>query len=380
MLMRKICAVLVASFLLACPRDSTQEGATSAWSVDARPLLEIDTDDSLETIGNVNGVARMSDGRVAVGDQSNSVIRSYDATGKFIRSVGRAGSGPGEFEMFGEMLHCGDSLYAHDFSNQSFSVVSADGAFGRRVSIALPDPVRSTNRTVCSADGKFLTAGWDIEKQGMEKCGPTRGPIPFWISDGAGQFVASLGVNTSSEKWIAVTTGDMVVVGPRPLGKETFIALGKTKAYIGTADSGFINVYALDGTVLPSLRIVAPTPAVTSSDIEAFKLRDTIGTPAEYREMWLERMKEMKYPDKLPAYSALLVDTEENVWVRSYPSAAASEVTWSVFSEAGSPIAKIQLPRSLSVYEIGSTYIAGVDANPDTGKQRVLVLALRRTP
>lgn len=376
--MRKICTVLLTCFAVACGHDSAQLSGAATWSVDPKPLLEISTDDSVETIGNVNGVARFSDGRIAVGDQANSVIKFYDANGKFVRNVGRAGSGPGEFGMLGEVLHCGESLYAHDFSNQTFTLVSADGNLGRRVSIALPDSVRSTNRSVCNAEGKFLTAGWDAEKQDLEKTGPARGPIPFWISDATGKFAAALGLHEGPEKWLSVSEDGIVMIGPRPLGKETLIALGKTRAYIGTADSGMISAYALDGTALPPLRLAARAAPATDADIEAFKLRDTIAMAPARREWWLNMMKEMKFPSTLPAYSALLVDNNENVWVRSFPAAAAAQVDWTIFSEAGTPVAKIQLPSTLKVTEVGADYVAGVDANPLTGKQRVLVLALMR--
>lgn len=375
--MRSTWAVMLLCFVASCARDSAPLNGVPVWTIDAKPLMEISTDDSLETIGNVSGVARFADGHIAVGDQSNSTIKFYDANGKFIRNVGRAGSGPGEFGMLGALLHCGDTLFAHDYSNGTFTLVSADAQFGRRVSIALPDSVKSTNRTVCNGDGKFLTAGWDIQKQDMETPGPTRGPIPFWVSDASGKFAAALGTHEGPEKWISIS-GEGSFIGPRPLGKETVMALGTTRAYIGTADSGTVNVYSVDGKALVPLQIATAVSQVTSADIEAFKMRDTIAMTANFREWWISTMKQMKFPNTLPAYSALLVDSDENVWVRSFPAAGAREVNWWVFSEGGAPVATMQLPSAFNVTEIGAGYIAGVDTNPATGKQSVLVMSWRR--
>lgn len=375
---RTLCVFLLLSLVCSCARDPVQSNAIATWTVDAKPLLEIATDDSVVTIGNANGVVRWHDGSVAVGDQSNASIMFYDSTGKFIKSVGRLGGGPGEFGMLGEVLHCGDSLYAHDFETRAFTLVSSDGNFGRRVSIVLPDSVRSTNSSVCNADGKFLTAGWDAEKEGTDKTGPSRGPIPFWLSDAAGGFVASLGTHMGPEKWTHVFPNGIVIVNQRPLGRETLIALGRSRAYIGTADSGTINVFALDGEVLPPLRIRHTETPITSADIDAYNNIDTIGLGPEGREQWKDLMKQMKYPATAPAYSALVVDNDENLWVRAFPAANATDVEWSVYRESGAPAASLRLPSNFAVKEVGADYIAGIDTDPVTGHRLVLILSLHR--
>lgn len=49
-------------------------------------------------LGKPDGIALLPDGRLFVTDQSPTAIRLYDATGKFVRDVGREGSGPGEYK------------------------------------------------------------------------------------------------------------------------------------------------------------------------------------------------------------------------------------------------------------------------------------------
>jgi hypothetical protein len=368
----------LAALTLACSGGAPRDSDVVEWSVNPTPLTAIATDDSLETIGNAVGIARLDNGQVVVADQSSSIIRFYGPDGKFLKKVGRKGGGPGEFEMLGEMLHCGDTLYAHDFSNKAFTLISADGTFGRRVSVALPDSVRSTFRSVCNASGKLLTAGWDFESAAEEKTGPTRGLIPYWISDAQGKVSASLGMEQSSEKWLSVLPSGIVIVGPRPLGRETVMALGTSRAYIGTADSGVINVYALDGKRLPPLRIATANEPVTIAHIDEFKLRDTLFAPPGSREMWIETMKQMKFPATMPAYTALFVDSSEHVWVRGVPTPGSAEVGWTVFSGEGERVANIKLPTALSVAEVGGDYVAGVQSDATTGEQRVVVLSLVR--
>src|SRR5688500_6470978 len=49
------------------------------------------------TFGSVDGIAVGLDGAMFVYDGKVPIIRLYDATGKFVRNVGRAGEGPGEY-------------------------------------------------------------------------------------------------------------------------------------------------------------------------------------------------------------------------------------------------------------------------------------------
>lgn len=54
-------------------------------------------DGSVGELGKPGEIALLSDGRVVVLDESPTEIRVYDATGKYARTIGRVGSGPGEY-------------------------------------------------------------------------------------------------------------------------------------------------------------------------------------------------------------------------------------------------------------------------------------------
>src|ERR1700752_5373108 len=48
-------------------------------------------------IGGINGLVVSSNGTMYVLDRSVPTVRVYDAAGKFAKTIGRLGSGPGEF-------------------------------------------------------------------------------------------------------------------------------------------------------------------------------------------------------------------------------------------------------------------------------------------
>ena len=87
---------------------------------------------------SLRGMARLSDGSVAVIDRRDQRVRIFSETGEFLRSMGGRGEGPGEFRnpWFLWALP-GDTLWVGDYRPQRFNVCSPDGDFLRLVT---PDP------------------------------------------------------------------------------------------------------------------------------------------------------------------------------------------------------------------------------------------------
>ncbi len=84
-------------------------------------------------------------------------------------------------------------------------------------------------------------------------------------------------------------------------------------------------------------------------------------------------------PSTLPAYDAMMVDSDDHLWVRNHPSAGNDSTPWIVFSPNGSHVATVVLPNSLSVHDIGADYIAGIVRDPESGRHAVVVMSLNRS-
>ncbi len=67
------------------------------WSIAAEPELVIGTfeGDPEYQLFQVEGALRLPDGRIAIGNTGSGEIRIFDASGVFLRSLGRKGEGPG---------------------------------------------------------------------------------------------------------------------------------------------------------------------------------------------------------------------------------------------------------------------------------------------
>jgi len=70
--------------------------------------------------GQISGIAELGDGRLLVLDAQAQHLRLFSATGVYERTVGGAGSGPGEFGVGAGpvLIGPGDSIYVPDVQNQ----------------------------------------------------------------------------------------------------------------------------------------------------------------------------------------------------------------------------------------------------------------------
>lgn len=383
------CRVLLG--LLLVPLTARAQTAPAVWTVTAKPVFDVGAEsaDTLDTFGTLRGVARTSSGEIIVADQKNYALRYFAPTGKFLRAVGRRGDGPGEFHEILRLLRCGDSLYVTEFGTDKWSVFSAAGKFARSfnmaamqvtkaggarsVSVATPYEIR------CNSSATFVGEGW--QSGADAKPGAFRTLVPYWLANGLGKITTPLGTFGGSERWGQTDTeGRLRGTGPLPLGRQPVIAIGRTQAYIGEADSFLVLVFGLDGKPRPPIRRPYSPVRTTPADISRYTIIDTAGLNPLLIKGHLRSLEQTKWPAVLPAYAELVVDSDDNLWVQRYPRAGEKVSHWAVFAPNGAEIARAELPLNLAVHEIGRDYILGVVPEPPDGVHHVEMFRLTRGP
>jgi hypothetical protein len=350
------------------------------WRIDARPILDIgaESEDTVETFTSVVGATRAPDGGLIVADMKDHELRYFTPAGRFQRAVGRQGDGPGEFQYLLRILRCGDSLYEIEGGTGKWSVFSVAGKFVRNFTLAMPPTSsRYPYRFACNAAGQTINYDW--ERHGDERHGEFRSMVPFWIANPDGSIRASLGIFPGDERFGELDhNGRLAGTAPHPLGKSTVTAIGRTRAYIGTADSFSILVFDLNGHRIGTLNTPRTNLKTTPADISRFWSIDTVGKSDGYRQSELRRFAEVKFPATVPAYAALLVDRDDDLWVQNYPRPTDRMSHWVVFNQAGSLLATIDLPLNLTVTEIGRDYILGIALEPPDDVNHVQEFRLHR--
>ncbi len=121
-------------------------GAGEAWTVEPDLLIGTAEGDPDYQFGQIAGLDVDDEGRIYVLDQQARQVRVFDAGGRFVRSVGRAGSGPGELSQTAGPLFAGPdgTILVPDIMNQRINLYSVDGEPAGSVPLAMTDgvPVR----------------------------------------------------------------------------------------------------------------------------------------------------------------------------------------------------------------------------------------------
>jgi len=149
-----LAACVLAAVLSACGGDTTATGGewagsmtdsagvtivnnptTPTWSTDEAwtphevLLIGEAAGDADYQFGQIAGLGVTSDGSIFVLDQQAQRVQVYNSEGIYERSVGRPGSGPGEFGPAANALLVGrgDTVIVPDLANQRINIIPSDG-------------------------------------------------------------------------------------------------------------------------------------------------------------------------------------------------------------------------------------------------------------
>jgi hypothetical protein len=121
----------------------------------------------------------------------------------------------------------------------------------------------------------------------------------------------------------------------------------------------------------------APLP-VTPADIRDRIERYVLERGESERAAMERESEQIVFPASHAAFTALVVDAEDHVWVRPYISPDSATVAWHVFDPAGRHTAMVPMPRILDVFEIGADYVLGKYIDPVEAQPMVRLYRVRR--
>ena len=76
------------------------------------------------------------------------------------------------------------------------------------------------------------------------------------------------------------------------------------------------------------------------------------------RQAMAQQLAAIPLPDRLPAISALFVDSEGLVWIQTTPPGAKA-LDFLVMRGDGRVVARAQVPLGITLFEIGRDYLMG---------------------
>ncbi len=344
-----------------------------AWVVDSVPsrVFGRAAEDSASMLLHPVGAARLSDGRVVVGDRGSSSLKVFSSTGGFERSIGRLGDGPGEFRYLARLFAChADSVFADDIAHRHFSVMAPDGAIVRTFVLQTAEPSQPAYEITCNRHGDFLTSGWGSLIARQEAYRPQ---VPVSLAGPDGKVRVTLGQFPGTE--MMPTRGG---AGPRRMGRWLRLAMSRDFAWVAPNTTTDMLAFAPDGHLRMIVRTSGVDRSVSQEDLAWHRESALDSTQTEQAKAEVRRALEvMTAPEALPAVVRLLADSEGYLWVQRYPDPGQLQGRWDIYQPDGVLLAQARLPTAFFPVEIGMDYVLGL-ATSDDGSEWVQLHKLHR--
>jgi hypothetical protein len=334
------------------------------WTVDAEPVADLGVADGDEhqQFGRVADAVRLSDGTLLVADEQAQEIRAFDAQGRYLRTMGRAGGGPGEFQgLMGLHLLPGDTVAAYDYQGPRISFFAPGGAFVRSVTLQPLDGKVPPRPLGFLGDGRMVvTQLYNPEFNPSTR--PSRDTVSLAVYSAAGAQASSLG-RVPGEEMVTIAGGSgpntMMMRETPPFGLSTSFAVRGSGLLVGDPVRYELVERRPDGAVARLIRRAGAREPVTQADRDAVMERRREGlTDPRFRQLQEQLIKNTTFPEHKPFFTALGVDPAGNVWVQR-PSDPDADTPWDLFDGEGRLLGTVTTPAGLRVTQFGADFVVG---------------------
>lgn len=377
---RLLALLLVAACGRAAAEDTGPGGPE--WVLSPGPVVSIGVADGdpQYQLYNVSAATRLADGRIVVLNTGNSSLAAYDARGRFLYTAGRKGQGPGEFEVptwLGSLP--GDTLAVWDQRLKRLSFFSGDGTYVQATSAPGAEGMFPKAMGLFRDRSVAVDPGPDVFAMMQGERGVRRDSVTLHRFARDGSHAGILAKYAGNEVHVADrATG--FAWNDVPFARQTYVAVAGERLYVGDSGSGVITIHSPDGTAAGSLRSPLAPWRIQSSDVAEYRRSRlaVIEDPERRREMEVT-LDAAPVPELSPAFGALAVDPDGNVWIQAYPRPGEPTVPWAVLGPDGEPLARIAVPSPLQVLEVGRDYLLGLRRD-ELGIEKVEMYSVTRTP
>ena len=333
--------------------------------VDTNPVLRIGAEEVGPYQFSFISTARLLEGGgVAVVELSANEIRLFDAGGRHLRSVGRRGPGPGEFQVISGLFpKSGDSLAAYDQIERRVTIFPlADGEARVVRSQAVPGTRGNFDAFGALGDGRLLLynpgGGFrpDLEP-GLQWV--TTEVVVLDPADGSARTIGRL----PSRQQFVLPGGDTKVVAP---AHSAIRAVSEDGFYWGTSDRYEIQFFDTEGTLRRILRRpIDPRPVVPAmieawitANLEEVRRREGDAAVPRYRQSY----EEGSFGDRVPLFDRAFIDSDARLWIGSseWPESQPAPRRWSIFSPNGTWLGDVDAPPHLRIVDCRDDLVLGI--------------------
>ena len=347
------------------------QGVIPSWTVSPSSSLTIEDDGTpAKQFVRVMGVARLSDGGIAVANRGTNDIRIFDARGRHIATFGRTGEGPGEFRRIEWVGRSGDTAWFHDSGLQRITAV----LLGPRPSLSGITRITATGkRERFSVTGRLTDGRWVVTTNvsptfdgppGVHRLPGSTGII---ATTGDGE-VAWLGDFRSAAIFVHNPTGDFKNASVGPIAFPPWLRSATSGGLIWIGDSGGDSLVVVRSRDLSrfTIRIPMERRAPGRALIDAARAQELGQNPTPEGKAFTDAKYSTKYlPPRLPSFESLLPGPQGELWIQAYAGNRANPTHYVVIDSNGRPRGRVSVPGGSRVREAGLDYVILVHEDED---------------
>lgn len=311
-------------------------------------------------------------GRIFVLDQKPAVIKVFDSTGSFAGTIGREGSGPGEFRN-GMFMIARDTLLVQDPNQSRATTFGPDGRFLK------------TWASLCCFWRSGLVADHEgrvpipVQLPADDQVGADGGPLLFagagvvrYRLDGTAVDTVALPPSRAQRLWrVGSRGGDALYVIPFQPGRLHVLDREGRLIY---GDQGQYRMI-ISRTGRDTARIVessaAPIPLPDSIRRAHFdqvvKTNEPLRAVAKYEDL----------PETYPLWTGLVTDADNRLWVLR-PGPRGEGDVWDVFTPDGLLLGSVPAPFHQTWNTFWTSDRVYVLDESDQGEPRIRVFRIER--
>ncbi|MCC5915192.1 MAG: 6-bladed beta-propeller [Balneolaceae bacterium] len=350
-------------FLLLSCSSETEEDLPNLNSLPQWELTqELEITDSDEFLFNQLGILQMSNnGEVFAHDFAENHLLHFDQQGQFLGSIGRAGSGPGEFQSISSFyLNGPNQLHIFDRQNMRFTAYNRSGdqwTIGETVSLDENAMNFGTFRPI-DEPGTYLATSAIVFRQEMLDAEPLQ---YVSLTDRKGVSLRdSVAVLPFNFFLLNETSGGGFSVRSKPnnLGLRAHFNLLDEETVIAARSDRFeidlLNIHTGENS-----RITYPFSPVSLTDADRRLALDNSGQ--NFRSVMRESM-----PDHHNLIHSIFPDNQERIWINMQTLYNGEEIFgWMIVDKEGEFLGRTEIPDNFTIRTIQGDRILGLYSPED---------------
>jgi hypothetical protein len=381
-----VCVVAYAA-MVSPPGLAAQSPATWTLTPEAR-IGGADRGKEYE-FARIAGVVPGPGGSALVYEFRPPELRAFDADGKYLRTIGRAGGGPGEFRMIGGAGFVGDTLWTVDPELKRVSLFTADGRVTATISQEVADPATSGSRAFSGAYVWFvlphnaavgLASYWSEDLASgkvpmapvlrMTRSARTLDTIA-WVSTLHSQLAFTTG---TSHLYMRQTFSDTPLNIVAPAVERVFVVDRSVAASPARATFGVVALRVNGDTAWRRRYPYVPKPIPAATADSALSMSIKFGGATITRE---EVRQQLFLPAFRPPIAAVVAAEDGSLWLRREDGSAT--VDYTVIGASGNLQATLTVKSNVAIMAVRGDFVWTTEKDEDDVQTVVRYRITRRS-